>query len=405
MASIKSSRTWADIQESLIRVRQQYGLLPRAEWDDLIAMTSYEKAMSAKYKNKSLPRPFLPSLASKSNWDLQRVELEYADTKRHRQPEGSYSRSRRAKYDSFYHKPILVKSTEHERMKPSLEHNAYRYITENKRFAQDFVDSFIAEILMDEIVPDVLIETLTNSTQMSKKKYNTKKRSHWKSDDYRGKSAGSVSKSLLDELLIEILRDLSAHVLRRMMRDFVDDHLVRAALHDCIDEILTNIIQTELLSMVDELNTETQHDRLLDNLIQSVIDKEVKDTVVSVLTECDDQLSEFHKNQITVTANKHVVDIFLLEHLLGMIGSHEPLAFGKDPMQCLLDSIMLDVLLREQVSIQRVQQSTLENYPAMVFHQNTVSKVALEVILTELHMILVEDMEDIFEYERDVEFG
>ncbi|KAG8569325.1 hypothetical protein GDO81_014369 [Engystomops pustulosus] len=97
--------------------------------------------------------------------------------------------------------------------------------------------------------------------------------------------------------------------------------------------------------------------------------------------------------------------MFLLDHLLGMIGTHEPLMFGKDPMQCLLDSMMLDVLLREQVGIQQVQQNTLENYPAMIFHQNTVSKVALEVILTELHMILVEDMEDIFEYERDIEIG
>ncbi|XP_056399474.1 uncharacterized protein LOC130294081 isoform X1 [Hyla sarda] len=397
MASIKSSRTWADIQESLSRVRQQYGLLPRAEWDDLIAVTSYEKAMSAKHKNRSLPRPFLPSLTSKSNWDLRKLDLEYVDTKRRKQHEGRRS----AKYDSSYHKPLLLKNNEHERTKPTLEHNAYRYITENKRFAQDFVDSLISEILMDEIIPDVLIEALT-STQMSKKKYNGKKTRHWKSDDY-GRSAGSLSMSILDELLIEILRDLSAHVLRRMVRGFVDDHLVRAAVHDCVDEILTNIIQTELLSLVDELNTEREHDRLLDNLIQSVIDKEVKDAVFSVLTECDSQLSEFHKDQIIVTANKHVVDIFLLEHLLGMIGTHEPLVFGKDPMQCLLDSIMLDVLLREQVSIQQVQQNTLETYPAMLSHQNTVSKVALEVILTELHMILVEDMEDIFEYERDVE--
>ncbi|XP_044134378.1 uncharacterized protein LOC122926925 [Bufo gargarizans] len=399
MTSIKSSRTWADIQESLSRVRQQYGLLPRAEWDDLIAMTSYEKAMSAKHKNKSLPRSFLPSLVTKSSRDLRNVNLEYADTKRHKQHEG-----RRAKYDPFFHKPILVKNTEHDKMKPSLEYNAYRYFTENKHFSWDFVDSFVSEILTDEIVPDVLIEALTNNIQMPKKKHYGKKTTQWKSDNYR-RSSGSHSMSLLDELLIEILRDLSAHVLRRMVRDFVDDHLARSALHDCIDEILTSIIQTELSSMVDDLNTETEQDRYLDNLIQSVIDKEVKDTVISVLTECDDQLSELHKNQITVTANKHVVDLFLLEHLLDMIGAHESLMFGKDPMQCLLDSVMLDVLLREQVNIKQVQRNTFENYPAMHFHQNTVSKVALESILTELQMMLVEDMEDIFEYERDVEFG
>ncbi|KAM3922071.1 uncharacterized protein RB166_011381 isoform 1-T3 [Leptodactylus fuscus] len=401
MASIKASRTWTDIQESLSRVRQQYGLLPRAEWDDLIATTSYEKAMSAKHKNKGLPRLILPSLTSKSHWDLRHADLEYNDTKRHKQHE----RRRSAKYDPFPHKPILVKNKEHDRTKTTIDYSVYRYFTENKHFAGDFVDSMLSEVLVNEIVPDVLIEALTDDTQLPKKKYYSKKSSrHWKSDNYRG-SAGSHSMSLLDELLIEILRDLSAHVLRRMVRDFVDDHLVRAALHDCIDEILTSIIQSELSSMVEELNTEVEHDTLLDNLIRSVIDKEVKNTVISVLTECDDQLSELHKDQITVTANKHIIDMLLLEHLLGMIGTHEPLMFGKDPMQCLLDSIMLDVLLREQVTIQQVQQDTFENYPAMLFHQNTVSKVALEVILTELNMMLVEDMEDIFEYERDVEIG
>ncbi|XP_073441282.1 uncharacterized protein [Dendrobates tinctorius] len=373
MASMKSGRTWVDIQESLSRVRQQYGLLPRAEWDDLIAVTSYEKAMSAKQKNKSLPRLLLPSLTSKSNWDLGNVDLEYSDTKRQKQHEARRS----YKYDPFLPKPILVKNTERDRGKPTAEHNSHQYFAENKHFAQDFVDSFISEILVDEILPDVLIESLTNSSQMPKKRKKTTR--NWKSehkynDNHRG-SGRSHSLTLLDELLIEILRDLSAHVLRRMVRDFVDDHLIRTALHDCIDEILTSIIQTELSSMVDELNAETEQDRFLNNLIQGVIDKEVKDSVISVLTECDDELSELHKNQITVTANKHVVDLFLLEHLLGMIGTYEPMMFGTDPMQSLLDSLVLDVLLREQVNIHQVQQDTFENYPAMLFHQDTVSKV------------------------------
>ncbi|XP_069597223.1 uncharacterized protein [Ranitomeya imitator] len=336
MASMKSGRTWADIQESLSRVRQQYGLLPRAEWDDLIAVTSYEKAMSAKQKNKSLPRPFLPSLTSKSTWDLGNVDLDYVDTKPQKQHEGRRS----SKYDPFFPKSILVRSTECDRGKPTAEHSSHRYFAENKHFARDFVDSFISEILVDEIVPDVLIEALTNSSQMPKKRKKTAR--NWKSEpkynDNRGGSDGSYSPTFLDELLIEILRDLSAHVLRRMVRDFVDDHLIRTALHDCIDEILTSIIQTELSSMVDELNAETEQDRFLNNLIQGVIDKEVKDAVISVLTECDDELSELHKNQITVTANKHVVDLFLLEHLLGMIGTYEPMMFGTDPMQSLLDS-------------------------------------------------------------------
>ncbi|CAN2390745.1 hypothetical protein PRIEUP_LOCUS782, partial [Pristimantis euphronides] len=208
---------------------------------------------------------------------------------------------------------------------------------------------------------------------MPKKTSYGQKTRAWKAGNWG--SLGSFSMSILDELLIEILRDLSAHVARRMRREFVHEHLVRTALLDCIDNILTSIIQTELSSLVDELNIESEQDRFLDNLIGSVIDEEMEDALISVVTERDERLSQRHRSQITVTANTHVVDLFLLEQLLGMTGTHEPLMFGKEPMQCLLDSIVLDVLLREQVSIQQAQENTLENYPAMLFHQDSVRKV------------------------------
>ncbi|XP_063799343.1 uncharacterized protein LOC134966492 isoform X3 [Pseudophryne corroboree] len=351
MASIKSGGTWADLQESLTRVRQQYGLLPRAGWDDLIAMTSYEKAVSAKHRNKTLPRPFLPSLQTK------KVIQPNTDLQLHKQHEGRKS----AKYDPLFHKTMLTKKGRENTM-----------------------------------------VSLTTTLPL-KKYYGKGQTKEWKLE--YGGTLESISLCLLDELLFEILRDLSAPLLRRMIRDFINDHLLRTVLRDFIDEILTSIIREELSLLVEELNLETEHDRLQEYLIQSLINQEVEDTVIVVLNTCDNQLTELHKKQIILTANKHIVDMFIVEHLLGTIGKHEMLMFGKDSSQCLLDGKMLEVLLREQMDIQQKQQTTSENYPVRLFHQNTISKVALEVILTELNMMLVEDMEDILEYERDVELG
>ncbi|XP_063799341.1 uncharacterized protein LOC134966492 isoform X2 [Pseudophryne corroboree] len=360
-------------------------------------MTSYEKAVSAKHRNKTLPRPFLPSLQTK------KVIQPNTDLQLHKQHEGRKS----AKYDPLFHKTMLTKKGRENTM-VSLMFGEYRYFTENEYFAWDFVDSFVSEALLEEILPDVLMEALTNNPSQTttlplKKYYGKGQTKEWKLE--YGGTLESISLCLLDELLFEILRDLSAPLLRRMIRDFINDHLLRTVLRDFIDEILTSIIREELSLLVEELNLETEHDRLQEYLIQSLINQEVEDTVIVVLNTCDNQLTELHKKQIILTANKHIVDMFIVEHLLGTIGKHEMLMFGKDSSQCLLDGKMLEVLLREQMDIQQKQQTTSENYPVRLFHQNTISKVALEVILTELNMMLVEDMEDILEYERDVELG
>ncbi|KAG8434496.1 hypothetical protein GDO86_012757 [Hymenochirus boettgeri] len=66
---------------------------------------------------------------------------------------------------------------------------------------------------------------------------------------------------------------------------------------------------------------------------------------------------------------------------------------------------MLDILLKQLVKIQQKQQETFENYSMRIFHQKTFSKMALEVMLAELSMMIDEDLEDIFEYEKLIELG
>ncbi|XP_077313075.1 uncharacterized protein LOC143933862 isoform X2 [Lithobates pipiens] len=407
MASSKTAGTWADLQESLTRVRQQYGLLPREGWDDLIAMVSYEKAISAKQRNKNPARPFLPSLTdgiSRENAEHRKgKDKQYTIPTEHNQND----RKRIAKRDILFIKNVLQKNMEWEKTKPKTDQGLNKYFVENQHFAWDFVESLVSEILRDEILPDVVIEALTNNPSkiswMPTKKYHGTKLS--KSLITSGGSLTYFSQLFLDELINELLKELCNHALKMEVQDFVGDHLMESTLHDFLDELITSIIQTELSSLVEELNKETEYDKWLENFIQSITDMEVRNIVTTVLTESDDQFSTLLKNQIVATANKHIVDMFIFDDLLGLIGTHDPLLFEKDSSECLLESIILDVLLKEYVTIQKVQQTTSENCPAKHFHQDMVNKLALDVILTELNMLLVEDMEDIFEYEHDIELG
>ncbi|XP_068098927.1 uncharacterized protein [Hyperolius riggenbachi] len=404
MASSKTAGTWADLQESLNRVRKQYGLLPRAGWDDLITMASYERSLSGKLRNRNQPGPILPSLTDEVSRPKHRTR-----SKQHSSPvlHKNNDMKKNPECDAFYRRKMLLKNLDRETTKPNLEDGLYRYFIEKQHFAWEFVESLVAEIMLDEILPDVVIEALTNNPskciEEPTKKYYGKESTKlpWMSERLRT----SYSELLLDDLLTELLKELSSHVLKSEVDNFVTEHLVKSTCRDLMDDLLTDIIRTELPSMIEELHKETELDRTLESLIQNVTDMAVKDIVTSALSEYDEQFSEMQKNQIVVGASKHIVDMFLLEQLVGLMGRHRPLMFEKDSSGCLLDSITLDILLKEYVAIQQASQMTLENFPVRHFHQNTFTKVALEVILTDLSSMLTEKMEDILEYEQDIELG
>ncbi|KAL8173658.1 UNVERIFIED_CONTAM: hypothetical protein K2H54_014240 [Gekko kuhli] len=80
-----------------------------------------------------------------------------------------------------------------------------------------------------------------------------------------------------------------------------------------------------------------------------------------------------------------------------------PRLFEKEHSSMVLDSLMLDILLQQFFSVRRCQRATFENVPLRDFHLRAFTKVALDVILTELNKLAVEDMEDLLEHERGVQ--
>eukprot|EP00079_Xenopus_tropicalis_P037711 XP_017951482.1 PREDICTED: uncharacterized protein LOC100493805 isoform X2 [Xenopus tropicalis] len=346
MASSKTDGTWTALQESLTRVREQYGLLPRAEWDNLIAMTSYIN--SERQRNKSRVKPFLPSIQFKeeSNPYLENL-VQKQQARREKNKEDK---------SVFCENVPVMKRGQHDKTKPKLVH----------------------------------LKPWKSSAKELTRQINSKE---------------TLSVSLRDEVLVETLRDLSVDVIRSVIQEFVDDHLLKAALYDFMDELITEVTRKELSSVIEEVVEDSEFERFLEDIIHPVVDKEVKVTVTAVLSEYNEQISERQQNQITVSANKYLTDMFILHHLIGMIGTNKSVLFEKDSSSVLMDSFILDVLLRQHVTIHQEQQATFQNYPMRHFHQKAFSRVALEVLLSELTMEMDEDMEDILEYEKYIELG
>ncbi|XP_077162258.1 uncharacterized protein LOC143821782 isoform X2 [Paroedura picta] len=106
--------------------------------------------------------------------------------------------------------------------------------------------------------------------------------------------------------------------------------------------------------------------------------------------------------QVATFAAKQLIDIVLLECLIGKMSS-PGLRFFEEHSSMALDSLMFDILLWQYFSIQHGQQATFENIPLRDFHLKAFTEVALDVILTELNKLAVEDMEDLLEYETGIQ--
>ncbi|KAM4652076.1 uncharacterized protein O3C94_014414 [Discoglossus pictus] len=358
MTSSKTAGTWADLQESLTRVRQNYGILSRAEWDNLLTRTSNENSILEKSRHKK-SKPFLPSLDTSS---LRRDGSTSSDL---------FRRTNKQQIE------ILLKQQDSKKI----------YKQDPIPMAPK-VNPFTMGVCIGPqgiYFNHLLLMSLTDLSGIT--------------------TPELYSRTLMEDLVAEVLHSESVDVVRSTVREFVDNHLLYTAVHDCVDETITSIIQTEFPLMMQEIKEEIQSDNIYNNLTHNVIVGELKDVVSAVFSEYDDQLNNLQQDQITLSANKYLIDMFLLEHLSGMVGVNKPGIFGKDQSQILLDSFMLDNLLTQHLSIHQARQSVFRNYPMRRFHQKAFSNVVLEMVLQELNMNIDEDMEDILEYERDIEIG
>ncbi|XP_067420849.1 uncharacterized protein [Emydura macquarii macquarii] len=208
--------------------------------------------------------------------------------------------------------------------------------------------------------------------------------------------------SLLDALSVEVLQDLSADVFPSAMEDF--DYLTRAAIFDSLDKIVTEEVQPVLPMVLREAHQEEEDEHVLEGIISHVVEEDAKALAHSVLSHYDAETMKVQQNQVTAFASKHLIDIYLLEHLIRLTGTADPGFEAKERSSLVLASWMFDILIRQFSSLQEQQHATFQNVPLGDFHRKAFTEVALDVILTELNKLAEEDMEDLLEYERGVNF-
>ncbi|XP_028563353.2 uncharacterized protein LOC114585162 isoform X1 [Podarcis muralis] len=204
----------------------------------------------------------------------------------------------------------------------------------------------------------------------------------------------------LDPFLAKAARDTSTDVVKSAVKDFADEYLNRAAIFNSMDEIVTEVAHAALPKLIQEAQQELDQEELLDGIILCVVEEEANALVQTVLDEYHSEMFKLQKGEVAVLAAKQLIDIFLLERVIGKMSLQGPRFSGKEHSSAILDNFMFDILLKQLFSIQQQQRVTSENIPLGDFHLKAFTEVALDVILTELNKVVDEDMEDLLEYEK-----
>ncbi|XP_041098454.1 uncharacterized protein LOC121309539 isoform X2 [Polyodon spathula] len=443
MASSRAEKNWSELQESLNRVRRQRGLVPRTGWDSLISSgTTLQPPVSASQPGQWQVHstPYLPSLTAGDGWDQTRTGL-----RRSRRAPGqplsagtASERGLRAMEDLTARPGVFpgqrgvmkgqealgprqplqqivnTRELQTEAEGPATLSNRRRdcaaalYFKENERFAWDCVNSFIEDVLFDELIPDLLIEVFSRDpVQSSPVKFpstvSVKVQRQSKARHVQ-EHATHLPSMLFGELLQELMLDVSAEALRSAIKGFVDSHLTKAAIYDNMSEIVTETVQDLIPGLVREVQTGLAVDSVLEEeLLPEVVSEEARAVVLSVLGEHDSEISRLQLAQVSRYTGQRLVDSFLMDHLVALMENHGQSFVQKEQSRKLLDSWIVNTLSHQYHSVRRQRDATLENVPLRHHHHKVFTDVALDVILGELAASVDEDVEDLLEYERQME--
>ncbi|XP_048471567.1 uncharacterized protein LOC109920457 isoform X2 [Rhincodon typus] len=214
MASYKTEKNWTDLQESLNRVRQQLGLIPRAEWGNLVPSDPPLRVHLTSQRDRRMVHS--PSNLPRLHTDLRRISHlmvpplftgkpnDNKETLRkqplgQRKPSSVPDAATILSSDLPLENGSSMRQQEHKGNKKGSagtgghssgfqEHPTSSFIREGHSFAWNFVNSFILEMLQDELVPDILMEVLSDDATKCAPAYSPT----GKNFDIKGKLPGEL---------------------------------------------------------------------------------------------------------------------------------------------------------------------------------------------------------------------
>ncbi|KAL8598409.1 hypothetical protein ACOMHN_032686 [Nucella lapillus] len=295
-------------------------------------------------------------------------------------------------------------------------------------FGENFVNGLIKDLLEEEIIPDILMEALSEHDCWS---YDhpaylptlyccedvMMDAIRELSDDIVREVSSELADNYLDEKRVksdpleDFLEDLLGEtvdwgvrgVVRQCVLDLAQHHLQDQTAHTIYTDILLEEIRAVLPAMLEDIHL----DLIIGDFIQSeVIAPEVKEeagvVAEEVLHHYDDKVTKRELKEVSKKATGLLADSLLMGYMLSVITHQGKIWTQDDYSERYLDDIILSVSMEQYYGVQKDKDKTLDNKPLKKLHEKAFTEVALDVCLQQLTASLDEDLADVDEYEQGV---
>lgn len=319
----------------------------------------------------------------------------------------------------------------------------YDYFKTNTSFSNQYIEEFIAKTLQDQIIPDLLIETIASVKREIKKTNSQTKLFKDPLKDAASDLLYTVDKNISKETDLfstKFIDDLEHKVDIKKVARTPSKRLpmnIQAELDEIkktdykivsqpepqnerqiVSESPAPLINMEVFKLKAEKEAEVAILRMREEetrklqqrlAIEQVITEDViHPTVLLMCKQIANEVLSGYKNRVDTLqkidvkkySNEHLLETFMLDHLLRTMSTHGRLVSENDDVNKLVDVMILDILLYTQNEVRKTKSKTLDNYPLKKFHLNSYMNLALDTLLDELSTNLEEDMKDLEEDEN-----
>ncbi|CAF0934366.1 unnamed protein product [Adineta steineri] len=289
------------------------------------------------------------------------------------------------------------------------------FMRKNQAFASHFIDDFISKYIADQLVPDLLLEVLSELDQENRKAVD-EKTVKFEASEYItelnkriGVKDGDTN-LFSDEWIRELdyqrppipLSIINTNKPLQRKLDFRDLLAESTGYTYGGDQQMSSEIHHTTTKLTNETYNNTVHNDIYHDIETETIRELSRDTAYDAQNTEKTYVSQVQLNAIEKNAQNKLLDTIFMDQLIVKYIRQKGSVVDVDDLSRFLDATVIDNLIYHYQDIKDSRSRTLDNYALRKFHLNSFMNMTMDLLLTELSASLIEDMKDLDEQERKV---
>lgn len=297
----------------------------------------------------------------------------------------------------------------------------WRYMCDRKH-SRKFVEDLIHSFLLEEIIPDVLIDVLSGKKYLSvhDPRYKLSERvlqeiieddvtafiqdialgifcSHGRSDLSREDPLLKVSFDIVNE----VVKEFTSQVVHSTVEEIVHSHMTLIKTGDWLDNFILEAMSPMVLMVVFEAIQQVKDDDVINGIIDEVIQPQLRQVIIELWRDIAESNRNKQIEKVSLFAKDHFLDALFLQHLLSQLAGDSSSLYFSDYTDQVLDGIICGLLTSQYLAINDDLEATQSNSVVRRFHEKVFCDVALDVLMQELTAHLDEDLHELHESEKE----